>query len=173
MQWPSPVLHVQHARHHAPRPRLETGLVRRCLRHIRPSCLQIASAAAKYLDHDELSTSLGLTIMASTDCGSATVGFLGLGALSCDMARRLLQSSRCHAKGYTGHGGDASSAQRFVALGGRLTDGPQEAAAGCEFLVCTASNAQLIDNMLFTEKTGALEGSVDPHDLASRLRLNG
>ncbi|PNY23806.1 Uncharacterized protein TCAP_06250 [Tolypocladium capitatum] len=95
--------------------------------------------------------------MSSADPERATVGFLGLGAIGCDLARRLLQSSRYRAKGCSGHDGDAPSAQRFVALGGQLTEVPRDAAAGCDFIICTAPGGQQIDDMLFAEKTGALE----------------
>ena len=95
-------------------------------------------------------------IMATHNNTNATrVGFVGLGAMGFGMACNLLRKPNFNVQGYDVY---PPSAERFAAQGGRTGQCPKEVAANSDFLICMAANAQQIDDILFSDETGALRG---------------
>lgn len=84
-----------------------------------------------------------------------SIGFVGLGAMGFGMARNLSNKSQYRVIGYDVF---APSAQRFIDQGGLIGESPRAVAQTSGFLICMAANSQQIDEILFSEETGALKG---------------
>lgn len=84
-----------------------------------------------------------------------SIGFAGLGAMGFGMACNLSSKQQYHVIGYDIF---APSAQRFADQGGLIGESPRAVAQTSDFLICMAANSQQIDQILFSEETGALKG---------------
>lgn len=93
--------------------------------------------------------------MMSKDNAMTSIGFIGLGAMGFGMACNLSDKPRYHVIGYDAF---APSTQRFADRGGLVGESPSAVAQKSDFLICMAANSQQIDQILFIEETGALQG---------------
>lgn len=84
-----------------------------------------------------------------------SIGFIGLGAMGFGMACNLSGKPQYRVIGYDLF---APSMQRFSNRGGLIGESPRAAAQKSDFLICMAANSQQIDQILFSEETGALKG---------------
>lgn len=86
----------------------------------------------------------------------ASIGFIGLGAMGLGMASNLQRKSNYSVVGYDTH---APAAASFAAMGGKTGRSPRDAAKGSGFLICMTTNAQQVEEVLFNEETGVLQGT--------------
>lgn len=84
-----------------------------------------------------------------------SIGFVGLGAMGFGMACNLSSKQQYRVIGYDIF---APSAQRFADQGGLVGESPRAVAQTSDFLICMAANSQQIDQILFSEETGAVKG---------------
>ncbi|KAJ0109347.1 ketose-bisphosphate aldolase class-ii family protein [Diaporthe amygdali] len=109
--------------------------------------------------------------MASSNTATTSIGFIGLGAMGFGMACNLSRKSQYRVTGYDVF---PPSAQRFADSAGFVAESPKLAAENSEFLVCMAANSQQIDQILFSEETGALKVSPEFQEfLPSRITEAG
>ncbi|KAJ4178539.1 hypothetical protein NW755_013153 [Fusarium falciforme] len=83
------------------------------------------------------------------------VGFIGLGAMGLGMACNLLKKKEYLVKGYDVF---PPSAAKLAAQGGHTSQTPKQAAEGSQFLIIMAANVQQVEEILFHQGDGALEG---------------
>lgn len=95
------------------------------------------------------------------------VGFIGLGAMGFGMAGNLLGKPRYDIMGYDVF---EPSSQKFAARDGRVGKSPREVAGRSDFIICMATNAQQIEEILFHSETSALKGKNEMH-VGTRLPL--
>lgn len=93
--------------------------------------------------------------MASTNTTATPIGFIGLGAMGFGMACNLSNKPQYCVTGYDVF---APSVQRWSDLGGLIGGSPRIVAQKSRFLICMAANSQQVDQILFSEETGALQG---------------
>lgn len=84
-----------------------------------------------------------------------SIGFIGLGAMGLGMACNLSSKPQYRVIGYDVF---TPSAQRFADREGLVGDSPRAVAQTSDFLICMAANSQQIDQILFSEETGAVKG---------------
>lgn len=84
-----------------------------------------------------------------------SIGFVGLGAMGFGMACNLSSKTQYRVIGYDVF---TPSAQRFTDQGGLVGESPRAVAHTSDFMICMAANSQQIDQILFSEETGALKG---------------
>ncbi|KAL2678401.1 hypothetical protein Neosp_009147 [[Neocosmospora] mangrovei] len=83
------------------------------------------------------------------------VGFVGLGAMGLGVACNLLKNKEYSVKGYDVF---PPSAAKFAAQGGHTSQTPKQAAEGSQFLIIMAANVQQVEEILFRQGDGVLEG---------------
>lgn len=106
--------------------------------------------------------------MTSSEDNVRRVGFIGLGAMGLGMACNIIKKPHYEVVGYDVY---APSGQKFVDCGGRIEAGPKDVAKRSEFLVCMAANSQQVHEILFNDKTGALQGMDGITILSSKQKL--
>lgn len=85
-----------------------------------------------------------------------SIGFVGLGAMGFGMVCNLSSKPQYRVIGYDVF---APSAQRLTDQGGLVGESPTAVAQTSDFLICMAANSLQIDQILFSEETGALKGT--------------